>query len=72
MFVDSPMSIKATNLLDDFASQHKLSEKECFEIFDDTKLEQSIKNKMSEYNSQITSNNSKIRALKSSIESMLG
>ncbi|MBO4956256.1 MAG: MBL fold metallo-hydrolase [Rickettsiales bacterium] len=38
VFVDSPMSIKATNLLDDFASQHKLSEKECFEIFDDTKF----------------------------------
>jgi metallo-beta-lactamase family protein len=38
IFVDSPMSIKVTNLMDDFASEHKLSEKECLEIFNDTKF----------------------------------
>jgi metallo-beta-lactamase family protein len=38
IFVDSPMSIKVTNLLDDFAGEHKLTERECFEIFDDTKF----------------------------------
>lgn len=38
VFVDSPMSIKVTHLLDDFATQHKLSEKECFEIYDDTRF----------------------------------
>ncbi len=38
IFVDSPMSIKVTNLLDDFADQHRLTKEECFEIFDDTKF----------------------------------
>lgn len=38
IFVDSPMSIKVTNLLDDFANEHKLTEKECLEIFNDTKF----------------------------------
>ena len=38
IFVDSPMSIKATNLLDDFIDQHKLSEKDCIDMFNDTKF----------------------------------
>jgi metallo-beta-lactamase family protein len=38
VFVDSPMAIKITQMLDDFASEHKLTEKECAEIFRDTKF----------------------------------
>ncbi|MDR2778270.1 MAG: MBL fold metallo-hydrolase [Rickettsiales bacterium] len=38
IFVDSPMSIKVTNLLDDFTEEHRLTEKECLEIFDDTRF----------------------------------
>ncbi|MDR1425817.1 MAG: MBL fold metallo-hydrolase, partial [Rickettsiales bacterium] len=38
IFVDSPMSIKVTNLMDDFADEHKLSRSECFGIFRDTKF----------------------------------
>ena len=38
VFLDSPMSIKATNLLDDFADLHKLSAEECFKIYDNTKF----------------------------------
>lgn len=38
VFVDSPMSIKVTHLLDDFAEEHKLSEKDCFDMYDDTRF----------------------------------
>jgi metallo-beta-lactamase family protein len=38
VFVDSPMAIKITHMLDEFSSEHKLSEKECMEMFDDTKF----------------------------------
>lgn len=38
IFVDSPMSIKVTNLLDDFASEHRLTKEECYDIFDNTKF----------------------------------
>lgn len=38
IFVDSPMSIKVTNLLDDFMELHKITEEECEEIFEDTKF----------------------------------
>lgn len=38
IFVDSPMSIKVTNLMDDFASEHRLTEDECYDMFDDTKF----------------------------------
>ncbi|MDR2077807.1 MAG: MBL fold metallo-hydrolase, partial [Rickettsiales bacterium] len=38
IFLDSPMSIKVTNLLDDFTSEHRLTEKECLEIFDNTRF----------------------------------
>ncbi len=36
VFVDSPMSIKVTHLLDNFANDHKLSESECYNLYDDT------------------------------------
>ena len=42
VFVDSPMSIKVTNLLDDFMDLHKLTEKECLAIFDDTKFTSTV------------------------------
>ncbi len=38
IFIDSPMSIKVTNLLDDFADEHKLTEDECLDMFDDAKF----------------------------------
>lgn len=38
VFVDSPMSIKVTHLLDDFIKEHKLSEQECLDIYDDTRF----------------------------------
>jgi metallo-beta-lactamase family protein len=38
VFVDSPMSIKVTHLLDDFAKEHKLSLKECMEIYEETRF----------------------------------
>lgn len=55
VFVDSPMSIKATNLLDDFANQHKLSEKECFEIFDDTKFTTTVDQSKRIFDSKVPS-----------------
>lgn len=42
VFVDSPMSIKVTNLLDDFMELHKLTEEECEKIFDDTKFTSTV------------------------------
>lgn len=52
IFVDSPMSIKVTNLLDDFANEHKLTEKECLEIYDDTKFTTTVEQskRIFEYN----------------------
>lgn len=38
IFIDSPMSVKVTNLLDDFADEHKLTEDECLSMFDDAKF----------------------------------
>lgn len=38
VFLDSPMSIKVTNLLDEYAEEHKLSKKECYEIYDGTRF----------------------------------
>ena len=38
IFIDSPMSVKVTNLLDDFADEHKLSEDECLDMFEDAKF----------------------------------
>ncbi|MDR2760311.1 MAG: MBL fold metallo-hydrolase [Rickettsiales bacterium] len=42
VFVDSPMAIKITHLLDDFASEHKLSENECLNMFSDTKFTSTV------------------------------
>lgn len=42
VFVDSPMSIKVTNLLDDFMELHKITKKECEKIFDDTKFTSTV------------------------------
>ena len=42
VFVDSPMSIKVTNLLDDFMELHKITQKECERIFDDTKFTSTV------------------------------
>ncbi|MDR0572167.1 MAG: MBL fold metallo-hydrolase [Rickettsiales bacterium] len=42
VFVDSPMAIKITHLLDDFSSEHKLSEKECLGMFKDTKFTSTV------------------------------
>jgi len=38
VFLDSPMSIKVTNLLDDYADEHKLNREECFAIYDSVKF----------------------------------
>ena len=38
VFVDSPMSIKVTHLLDDFVKEHKLSMDQCLDIYDDTRF----------------------------------
>ncbi len=38
VFVDSPMSIKVTHLLDDFAKEHKLTTKEYMEIYEETRF----------------------------------
>jgi metallo-beta-lactamase family protein len=42
VFVDSPMAIKITHMLDDFSSEHKLSEKECLGMFKDTKFTSTV------------------------------
>lgn len=42
IFVDSPMAIKVTHLFDDFINEHKLSAKECQEMFDDTKFTSTV------------------------------
>ncbi|MDR3078691.1 MAG: MBL fold metallo-hydrolase [Rickettsiales bacterium] len=55
IFVDSPMSIKVTNLLDDFASEHRLSERECLEIFDDTKFTTTVEQSKRIFNHQVPS-----------------
>jgi metallo-beta-lactamase family protein len=33
IFLDSPMSIRVTHLLDDYADQHRLTKQECFDIY---------------------------------------
>jgi metallo-beta-lactamase family protein len=42
VFVDSPMAIKITQMLDDFTSEHRLTEKECAEMFKDTKFTSTV------------------------------
>lgn len=55
IFVDSPMSIKVTNLLDDFADQHKLTYEECLEIFNDTKFTTTVEQSRRIFDSKIPS-----------------
>lgn len=38
VFLDSPMSIQVTNLLDDYADEHKLTREECFDIYSSTRF----------------------------------
>lgn len=42
VFVDSPMSIKVTHLLDDFAKEHRISKQECLEIYEETRFTSTV------------------------------
>jgi metallo-beta-lactamase family protein len=55
VFVDSPMSIKATNLLDDFIGEHRLLDTECEEIFEDTKFTTTVEQSKRIFNSHVPS-----------------